>query len=129
MGWLFTYGASRKDVIADCIADNERSRTLRHCTRGNVLWILRETTPPATEKATRFILCVLLQRGTEGWGFKDMDESMGPCYYTCPLVYLEEATEPVNKYAAEWRDAVREHHKAAKAKRAAQPKQQMGTWL
>lgn len=108
MGWLFLYGASRKDVIAECIADNEHSRTLRHCARGNVLWVLRESGPKGESK--RYIMCFLLQRdnSTGDWGYKDMDESMHPCYYTCPVSYLDAASEPVNKYAAEWRQAVRE---------------------
>ena len=38
-------------------------------------------------------------------GFKDMDESMGPGYYSCPerLLAIVEQTPPENEWAAEWR--------------------------
>ena len=125
MGWLFPYGATRKDVIAECIADNSHTKTLRHCCRGNVLWVLRETTKP--DGITRWILCVVLQRDNRSgdWGYKDMDESMHPYYFTCPVSYLDAATEPVNKYAEEWRKAVREYAANMKRVRAEKRSKQL----
>jgi hypothetical protein len=48
----------------------------------------------------RYIGCDLLagQRGY-CWGYKDMEESMGPCYYTCPLKYLDLVPEPDSRRA------------------------------
>jgi hypothetical protein len=45
-----------------------------------------------------------------GWGYKSMDESMGPAYYTCPLSYLDMVPMPDSPYAREWREKVREYH-------------------
>jgi hypothetical protein len=46
------------------------------------------------------------ERGT--WGYKDMDETMGPYYHRCPAKILDLLTEPLNEIAAEWREKCRE---------------------
>jgi len=46
------------------------------------------------------------ERGT--YGYKDMDESMGPCYDRCPAKILDLLTEPANETAAAWRAACRD---------------------
>jgi len=111
MGWTFTRDSERADIIAERIEawsnDTHAGRTLRHCTKGNVLWTVRELTDKRTGVTERYIGCDLLQcqRGF-GWGYKDMCESSHPYYYSCPLVYLDIA--PV---ACEtWRERVREYH-------------------
>jgi len=47
-----------------------------------------------------------------------MDEGSGPCYYDCPLKYLQMAPIPDSPYAQGWRDKVRAYHtnKYAKSK-------------
>ncbi|WP_240754701.1 hypothetical protein [Parasulfuritortus cantonensis] len=47
-----------------------------------------------------------------GWGYKDLCESMGPYYYTCPLSYLDMV--PVAN--ADWRGQVRAWHAARNRK-------------
>lgn len=106
MGWLVPHGASRRDLITE-LTPTERLqgegvfRTLRHCCRGNVLYALHESGKTAETK--KWIGVYLLQRFENGWGYKDMDESMGPNYYLCPVSYLDEADEPCNDYARQWR--------------------------
>lgn len=123
MGWLFTQGASRRDIIDDLTRDQSTDekvfRTLRKCFRGNTMYALHESGPVGD---TRKWLCVyLLQRDANyGWGYKDMDETMGPCYHDCPVSYLDEADPPPEGgYAAEWRAEVR---KRAAARAARKPK-------
>lgn len=105
MGFMFTQGATKKDVIKAITAPYTSANSLRvvtllQCLRGNVLWTVHETT-----LGERWIGCYLLgaERGF-GWGYKGMDESMHPYYYTCPLSYLEMAP-PTCK---EWREGVRD---------------------
>ena len=111
MGWTFTRDAKRADIIAERIEawsnDTHAGRTLRHCTKGNVLWTVREITDKRAGTTEHYIGCDLLQdeRGY-GWGYKDMCESSGPYYYSCPLDYL--AMVPVACEA--WRERVREYH-------------------
>jgi len=111
MGWLFTYGQTRKQLIHERTTgwENEQTKTysIAHCTRGNVLWAVWERHRYETDTYERFITCDLLQtQRNYGWGYKDMCESMHPYYYTCPLKYLSMA--PVA--CKEWRDKVREYH-------------------
>ena len=111
MGWLFTQGATRADIIADRIrlweTDTHTGKTLKHCTKGNVLWTIREVTDTQAGTTFRYIGCDLLQcqRGY-GWGYKDLCESSHPYYYTCPLTYLDAV--PVANQA--WRQCVRDYH-------------------
>ena len=122
MGWLYPQGASRRDIIEDLIStddnDQRRLETIAHCTRGNVLWSVVEITRKQDGgRKERFISCCLLgcERGS-GWGYKCMDESMGPFYYSCPLSYLDLAPTVANH---KWRQAVKAYHRRVNQKRAA----------
>ena len=108
MGWFYTHGASRRDIIKEQITLGQDHEVLRHCCRGNVLWAVIHTRKAGLDQT--WIYCGLMQRSQEGWGYKPMDESMGPCYLTCPLSYIEQCSEPVNDWAREWRDKVRQQH-------------------
>lgn len=114
MGWLF--GWNTRKELADHLISGNGVRTLKHCFKGNNLWAVQEYTHPETNVTTRFIALYLL-RGrnkpsfdyhSDGWGYKDMDESAGPYYYNCPLAYLDMVPDP-GGYATEWRAKVREY--------------------
>jgi len=122
MGWLYPYDTyERKDMIKhildSCTQDNERSTSqpIKHCCRGNVLWIVFERHIKASGDVQRVILCCLMQKD-DTWGYKDMDESAGPIYYTCPLSYLAMVPEQDK----EWREGVREYR--------ARRKKQLAEW-
>lgn len=130
MGWLFTPGVRRQELIGERSRSWERtlddgttvkSTCLAHCYRGNmfsgVLWSVWERTFSAADgidesRSERWIQCDLLRysRCNDGWGYKDMEESMHPYYYSCPLKYLEMV--PIDPYGGneEWRKIVAEHH-------------------
>jgi hypothetical protein len=137
MGWTFPYHTfKRSALIAERTAPSDytrpdgvlvESRALKHCYRGNrhsgVLYIVWEQTfyEPDGITTDRFIEVDLL-RYYETWGYKDMDESCGPRYWSCPLSYLDMVPER----CPEWRMGVREHAakvaaktKATKARRKA----------
>jgi len=67
----------------------------------------------------RWIQCDLLQysRSNDGWGYKDMEESMHPYFYSCPLGYL--AKVPIKTFGGneEWRKGVRSYHERLLEKR------------
>lgn len=135
MGWLFTSGLTRKDLIRERISDWERTSDdgmvvktacLAHCYRGGVysgvLWAVWERTfakdSQNVQPCERWITCDLLRYQKDfGWGYKDMDESVHPYYYSCPLSYLEMV--PIDQYGghAEWRDCVRSYHARQAQKR------------
>lgn len=117
MGWLFS-SRTRSELIQDLIRPEDTARAsvrvLVHALRGNVLWSVTEVTAKATGvypdlapgESMRFIRCDLLQRSGGEWGYKAMDESMAPYYYSCPLRYLGMAKE----LSPGWREKVRAHH-------------------
>lgn len=110
MGWYYTSNATRKDIIRELTQD-ANLKTLAHTVRGNVLWTVQET-----NNGNKFIACYLLSspRLKGEAGYKPMDESMGPYYYSCPLPYLDMAPE----CNAEWRADVRKWHKRRSQKLA-----------
>jgi len=120
MGWLYPYGASRKDIINERCApwkwEKASGQTIKKCLRGNVLWRVVEVYCQPTGNFERYIACDLLQTdGTGNWGYKDMDESVGPYQTSCPLSYLK-GTMVMNK---DWRGWVREYHTRKAEKRKA----------
>lgn len=99
---------------------------LAHCYRGNpysgVLWAVWERTftinGQRAQPTERWITCDLLRYQKDaGWGFKDMDESMHPFYYSCPIKYLD--LVPVDQYGGnpEWREGFQEYHARQKERR------------
>ena len=116
MGWLFTR-QTQSQLIATLIqprsSNDASAEVLEHHLAADVLWSLVRLTP---QKAWRyqinpgesrvFIRCDLLQFSPEGWGYKAMEESMEPYYYSCPLHYLDLAPEQ----SADWRAGVRQWH-------------------
>ncbi|HBP5283218.1 MULTISPECIES: hypothetical protein [Pseudomonas] len=117
MGWLFS-SRTRSELIQDLIRPEDTARAsvrvLVHALRGNVLWSVTEVTAKtegvhpdlAPGESVRYIRCDLLQRSGGEWGYKAMDESMAPYYYSCPLRYLDMARE----LSPGWREKVRAHH-------------------
>ena len=117
MGWLFQYGAKKQDVIDDIVKRDGDCKTLRYSTRGGILWVLHKAPLEKDKDPVRFIAGYLLSADDDGnWGYKCVDESMGPLYYDCPKTYIRDASPPVNQTAADWRAKVLEYHKSLKGK-------------
>lgn len=128
MGWSYMHDGTRKDQIDDILRnanyDNERvvSRVVTHSLRGNNLWMVIENKEKDTNQDKRFIVLCMLQSGRRyghGWGYKDIDEGTGPNAVNCPRSYLDLCTDPMNEYARQWRDRVREYHATQDKQRAA----------
>jgi hypothetical protein len=136
MGWLFTAGSTRRGQIEERTKGWERttedglvvtSTCLARCYRGGVfsgvLWTVWERTftkeGHQTQATERWIGCDLLRYQRYGWGYKDLDESMFPYFFSCPLKYLD--LVPLGQYGghAEWREQVRLHHARMAEKRRA----------
>ena len=138
MGWLFVPGSDRRSMIKDRTSIWERTNKdgttikttcLAHCFRGNcfsgVLWSVFERTfirdGEQTEPSQRWIPCDGMQysRNNDGWGYKDLDESTRPYYYSCPKKYLDMV--PVETFGGntEWREQVRQYHQRQLVKRRA----------
>lgn len=127
MGWMFTLGQTRRELIEHLTEEQVsegrvRMRTLAHCTVGNHLWAVHELMGKAEtfspEFPAKFIcLYLLAPHKGYGWGYKDISEEMGPVEVSCPLKYLELAPESCGDYSNDWRERVRKHHAEQAAKR------------
>lgn len=125
MGWLFSH-RSRSELIHYLVQPQDCQaafvKTLAYTLRGNVLWSVVKITAKepnmlnlAAGNFHTYIGCTLLQRYRNEWGYKSMDESVHPYYYSCPLSYLERAPTQ----SAEWRERVRAYHDHRRAVRSA----------
>jgi len=88
--------------------------------RGSTVYAIAWRQAPS--EARHYFGCVFLTQRKRGeFGYKEMDESMGPYYFDMPVRMLEalEALAPTeDTNARAWRDRVRQHH-IAKRKRGA----------
>ncbi len=115
MGWISGWH-SRAELVDYLTRDQKthhgggRStswRVLKKAFRGNNLWTVIERddySHGAVVESTTFICLFMLQRfGNEGWGYKPVEASMGPTYYTCPTSWFDEV--PVDgEYDRRWRE-------------------------
>ncbi len=103
MGWYFTNGATRSELIRELTEPRTDGATkcLRKYASGNTLWTVWEG------PSGRWIGCDLLVKSRDGWGHKPMEESMGPCEVSCPLAFLEDVPEVASE---DWRERVRRFH-------------------
>lgn len=102
MGWWFKQGATKKDIVAEYL---KNENLIDHALVGNNLWML-------VQSGENKVVCLVLIRAERdyGYGSKDIDETMGPGNVNCPERLIDNATEPLNDYSKNWRTRVREYH-------------------
>lgn len=105
MGWLFGH-YERKTLIEQLIND-KGLKTIKHFLAGNNLWCVHE-------RDGRRWACLYLLRGSPkakndqyNWGYKDVEETMGPSEISFPYTWLDLLTPIESKYANEWRARVK----------------------
>jgi hypothetical protein len=108
MGWI-TYHrpagqTDREHFTAELINPNERE-ILDCATVKNVFYAAVQD----KKDGQVWALVVLIQRtrGYQNFGYKDMDETVGPCYYDCPARILDLLTDTESEYAKQWRESCR----------------------
>lgn len=108
MGWSFDAYPSDK-TKAEFVEELLRARhVIDHAVVGHNLWCVITIQHDGVER--RLVTLDILKRDRGCWGNKSISEDMGPYETNCPLRLLDLAGEPINKYAAEWRDNVRRAH-------------------
>ena len=123
MGWLY-----QDDPVADPVAELTARFTYDGHTRtwrvldaariANTIYMAVNSTDKPTGKSYVFAAVILISNTKKhGFGYKDMDESVGPCQCDCPDRIMRLLTPdrdlPNPGYAADWRARV-EARKAAK---------------
>ncbi len=109
MGWTFPYDTpTRKSIVEDIMGSYNRPTEgwhildQRSTCYGRHLWLAIQN--PGGSK----LVCLFLLQKSDGlWGYKAVDESMGPCYYDCPQSVIDAAGPTESKYAQEWRAEVK----------------------
>lgn len=106
MGWLFGY-YERRPLIEHLINGNGL-KTVKHFLAGNNLWCVHE------HDGQRWA-CLYLLRGSPkvkndpyNWGYKDIDETMGPNEISFPYTWLGLLTPIASEYANAWRARAKE---------------------
>ena len=138
MGWTFIHNATKQQVIDErtaprdwTLADDDYTR--RYCNNPpgtriqsivlafrvvrDSLWYVRETTTTTPDGAQTFEKYIGLDmlENHGGWGYKSLDEAMGPYDWSCPPEFFDLVPDPPNEYAAEWRAKIRAAHPAPAA--------------
>jgi len=128
MGWLY-----RSEPVDDPVAhltgqfdhDGERRRSdvLAAARAGSTVYMAVRSTEKATGAAFVFAAVILISNTRkDGFGYKDMDETMGPSECACPERIMR-LLSPVGDipnpgYAADWRARGAAHHASARELRA-----------
>jgi hypothetical protein len=113
MGWLFGH-ASRKSLINHLLNQNG-VKTIKHCFVGNNLWTVQEAKRTDNGETIVFACLYKLSGPAFGrktgdpcaWGYKDIDETMGPYETSFPVAWLDLLSPTESEYALNWRAAVR----------------------
>ena len=123
MGWTYTHEDTHYDPKTDkyrinrkelCDAiytnDGEKSKleVIKSCMIGSTYYAAVKATNKITGHEEIFAgVCLTSINLKEyyNFGYKDMDETYGPCQYSCPKCILDLLTPTNNKYANEWRQA------------------------
>ena len=115
MGWLcydiYTSPKQECDRILNYKSENAIQEVLASYMKGNVYYaVVHQKTEKRDCNFAAVFLTYYSPKATNGcnFGYKDMDESMGPCRYDFPEKYLDMLTPTNNELALEWRKAVRE---------------------
>lgn len=111
MGWTFSSRwSNRKELLVylrSGLRIGEGYELLKSSAVGNNHWYLCRR----KSDGRVFIGLDLMKGGrSEGWGYKDLDETCGPNEVNCPMAYLDQAG-PAEGYAVDWRERVREYHR------------------
>lgn len=115
MGWLFGWD-DRKSLIRH-LTEGNGVKTLKKALIGNDMWCVHESQRD-TGEIVRWACLYMLRRGHANgphWGYKDVDESMGPNHTNFPHSYLALLTEPINDYSRNWRGAVQRRNDLSKS--------------
>lgn len=115
MGWLYydiyTSPKQECDRLLNCKNEDCEQTVLASCMKGNIYYaVIKQKTKDIDKNMAIVFLTHYSPKAKNGcnFGYKDMDESMGPCRYDFPEKYLDMLTPTNNELALEWRKAVRE---------------------
>jgi hypothetical protein len=121
MGWMFSYrpkGLSHREFFRDRWGAEFDDGVLDMAAANNVIYTAYRT--QANGHEGQVVALVFLTRWAPSdpqfnFGFKEMDETMGPFEARCPERILDLLTPTTNEQALKWRAACREYHAQRRA--------------
>ncbi len=114
MGWTYTHrpkGQSIKDFFSNQFnydrGDGRYGKVLECSANLRVAYMAYEVGCPGEEKRIIALVCLIHHSSHDvryNFGYKDMEESMGPVESSCPEEILRMLTPTEEKYALDWRE-------------------------
>lgn len=99
------------DALNTCTDGVTTWNVLKSAMVGSIYYAAVEITRPESRKVVAFIFKTYVDG--RDFGYKDMDETMIPCYYDCPKGILDLLTPTDDERANEWRRLCREKKPSA----------------
>jgi len=93
MGTYYSTGATKQDIIDELLQPLKNAAVLvesavkRESDGESVLWTVEAGERDGEHY--QFIGCYVLRHDPSGWGYKPMDETMGPFFYSVPKKWLD----------------------------------------
>ena len=125
MGWTFTHKPKDQSVKAFFEKEfkSEHGRVLDCAVKNRVAYIAFERSNGSGRREVFCIIALLQYRPRDqfNFGYKDMDECMGPFAADCPARILDLLTDTDDKIALKWRKTCCEHLAREKRIKKLQP--------
>ena len=108
MGWTYYQATYYKkggkiDRLEQCRAEFSKypswATIVKDIIVGNVYYAAMKS----SKSGEIWALIVVTETDGNEFGYKNMDETYGPCYYDCPIGILKLLSPTENEYAKEWR--------------------------
>lgn len=111
MGWTFTRqtGLDKSFFVNNMIQEHS-PRIQEHQVCGNEVWAIAKS-----HNGTQYITLFLVKKHKGFWGYKEIDESMGPYYYKCPKKFIDKVPATC-KVSEQWRERWAEEQERKKFK-------------
>lgn len=117
---MLTWDSTDKD--GNILSTN---KVLKSAMVGSVYYAAVQTDKPGRESsvwAAVFLTCGMVKHDGCIWGYKDMDETVGPCESKCPASILALLTPTDSQWANEWRERCRKNIAEAAERRKNGPR-------
>lgn len=108
MGWTYYQAAYYKnnnkiDRLAECRAEFGKHPSWATIVKDRIVNNVYYAAMKSTDSNEIWALVVLTDTDGNEFGYKDMDETVGPAYYDCPIGILKLLSPTDNTYAKKWR--------------------------
>lgn len=107
MGWLFmNWIKSYQDMANHILQNSTPHKVIAKALVGSTFYVAYERFDE--DKRDVYIAVFLISCNKGEFGYKDMTENCGPCYYTCPERILKLSTQ-TSEFSVKWRAACHEY--------------------